>query len=269
MNEWNLGGLRNEKAPPATLTDPGEAADLVRHLVATELNETALGSDDVDLLLLKDSPSCPVMQAQWAVLEEMLATGKTRAIGTYNYCESALRCILANATVQPALNYIMRHVGMGPDAMGLLALNDELGIKTATYGALGEPSALTELLADPTLRRIAVAHGRSVAAVALRWNLQAGYAVSNRPTADYNNVVNSASCTDNCSAAIGDMVSEFEWSLSAADVRELDALTFSTWPQPPAYYASAGCLGPNGTFSVIAKPNASACAMRPSISSWC
>jgi diketogulonate reductase-like aldo/keto reductase len=70
--------------PPANLTNASAAADLVRQSVATELSYSALGTDFVDVLLLKDSPSCAVMQAQWKVVEEMLDTGRARAIGTYN-----------------------------------------------------------------------------------------------------------------------------------------------------------------------------------------
>merc|ERR1719491_2429193 len=169
--------------PPADMIDPQQAADLVRHTVQTEF--PLLGVDAADVLLLKDSASCPVMQAQWAVLEELLVAGKTRALGTYNYCQFSLECLLATAKTPPALNYIMRHVGMGPDATGLAHYGEARGIRTVLYGTLGEPVALEELLRNPVLHSIAKAHKRSVEEVALRWNIQSGYAISNRPTADY------------------------------------------------------------------------------------
>jgi len=262
--------------PPPNLTDASAAAELVRQSVATELNMSALGSDYVDLLLLKDSPSCDVMRAQWAVVEELLAQGKTRAVGVYNFCEFSLRCILATATVKPALNFLMRHVGMGPDPTGIIAFSAAHGIRTTAYGMLGEPTALVELLKDPTLLAIAAAHGKSPAAVALRWNLQAGFATSNRPTANYNNVASQASCTDNCSVALGEMAAEFSWALSAAEMLSLDGVRFTEPPQAPTYYASSGCLGHSGTFANVSKPNASACvrnastpATGPQISDWC
>ena len=64
----------------------------------------ALGVDSVDLLLLRDSPSCETIQGQWAALEAALAAGQAAAIGTINFCEGALRCLLEKAEVKPAVN---------------------------------------------------------------------------------------------------------------------------------------------------------------------
>jgi predicted aldo/keto reductase-like oxidoreductase len=75
--------------PPADMTDPAEAAALVRTTLDAEY--AALGADMIDILLLKDSASCPVMQAQWAALEEYLDSGRTRALGVYNFCEFSVR----------------------------------------------------------------------------------------------------------------------------------------------------------------------------------
>ena len=72
-----------------------------------------LGIDRVDMLMLRDSPDPAVIQAQWAVLEEALAAGRTRSVGVINYCEGALAAVLETAKVKPALNYYMLHVGMG------------------------------------------------------------------------------------------------------------------------------------------------------------
>ena len=60
----------------------------------------------VDMLMLRDSPDCQVMQAQWAAMEAAKAARLTRSIGLVNYCESSLRCILEKATVKPAVNYV-------------------------------------------------------------------------------------------------------------------------------------------------------------------
>ena len=91
------------KAPPGTSAK--DAAELARSQIEADLKE--LGVDSVDMLMLRDSPDCEVIQAQWAVLEEALASGKTRSLGVINFCESALTCVLQNAKVKPALNYIM------------------------------------------------------------------------------------------------------------------------------------------------------------------
>jgi diketogulonate reductase-like aldo/keto reductase len=91
------------KAPPGT--SPEEAAERTRAQIEDDLH--ALGLNQVDMLMLRDSPDCNVIQSQWAVLEEALAQGKTRSVGVINFCEQALTCVLATAKVKPALNYYM------------------------------------------------------------------------------------------------------------------------------------------------------------------
>lgn len=91
------------KAPPGT--SPTDAAEKARAQIEDDLRILGVGS--VDMLMLRDSPDCEVIQAQWAVLEEALAAGKTRSLGVINFCESALTCVLQTAKVKPALNYYM------------------------------------------------------------------------------------------------------------------------------------------------------------------
>jgi len=246
--------------PPADMTDPAEAAELARSTLTEELSE--VGS--VDVLLLKDSATCAVMQAQWAVLEDWLEQGRAKALGTYNYCPSALDCLLASAKTPPALNFLMRHPGMGPDALGHIAYSESNGVLAVTYGTLGEPIALPQLVNSQTLQRIGTSHGRTPEAVALRWNVQAGYAVTSRPTADYN--LTSSACTRHCQAALSAMSDVYDWQLTPSEVAEIDAMAFSTPPQPPTYYASAGCP----TFDKdTAGKLPSACLNGTTTSNWC
>lgn len=86
--------------PPGT--SPGDAADITRKQID---DLQLLGMKSVDMLMLRDSPDCAVIQAQWAVLEEALASGKTRSLGVINFCGKALTCVLETAKVKPALNY--------------------------------------------------------------------------------------------------------------------------------------------------------------------
>eukprot|EP00966_Prymnesium_polylepis_P134493 3108421-Prymnesium_polylepis.1 len=248
------------------MTDPDAAAALVNATVSTILSD--LGVERLDMLTIKDSASCPVMQAQWAAAEGLLVRGLTRALGLYNYCEFGVSCILATAKTRPAVNIVLRHVGMGADAAGLAAFNAKHGIRTAAYGSLGEPVALSELLSDPTLVSIAAAHHRSVEEVALKWNMQAGFAVTNRPTADYapSNKPFGSACTAHCSAAIGAMAQAHDWELTSEEVSRLDALNFTSWSQSPTYYSSTGCAN---SFAAVDHPTASVCATRKDASGWC
>jgi len=116
--------------------------------------------------------------------------------------------------------------------------------------------------------KIAAAHGRTAEEVALRWNLQAGYAITNRPTDDYapdNAKLKGMGqfCTNDCETAIVAMAQAYDWSLTEAEVAELDALSFTTYSQSPTYYSSAGCPESFGTtFGVPhGHPTGSACSV--------
>ena len=210
-----------------------------------------------------------VLQAQWAVFESLLAEGSVRAIGTYNYCQFSLACLLETAVTPPAFNYIMRHLGMGGDATGLIQYGESHGIRTVAYGTLGEPVALAELLTNPTLMEIATQYDRSVEEVALRWNLQAGFAVSARPSADYApaNAPDGMICPGpegDCSAALKGMQEASTWELTRVDMARLDGLRFDKWSQSPTYYSSAGC---EASFETVEHPVVSSCGVVEA--KWC
>ena len=137
------------------------------------------------MLMLRDSPNSKVIQAQWKVLEEVLAEGKTRSIGVINYCAFSLKSVLETAKITPAVNYIMVHVGMGKNVHGLRSLGEKSGIKTFGYGQMGELPSINNAIANsPVLKKIANAHGRSVDEVALKWVIQNGMAASIRPSSN-------------------------------------------------------------------------------------
>merc|ERR1712194_812330 len=124
-------------------------------------------------------------------------------------------------------------------------------------------------MGDPTLTEIATHHGRSVEEVALRWNLQAGYAISNRPSADYapSNAPDGMVCPDlegECSAALKGMATAFTWELTRAEIATLDELRFEQWSQSPSYYSSAGCAN---SFGAVEFPTNSSCGVVEA--KWC
>jgi diketogulonate reductase-like aldo/keto reductase len=99
----------------------------------------------VDLLLIHFPPllgcipaNCKHMQEQWHALEQLLDTGKVRAIGVSNYCKKCLQCIMETATVMPMVNQVQYHVGMGPDfGSGLLQFCAQNDIAAFAYSPLG------------------------------------------------------------------------------------------------------------------------------------
>lgn len=223
------------KAPPGT--SPSEAAERTRNQIDEDL--AALGVSSVDMLMLRDSPDCEVIQAQWAVLEEALAQNRCRSIGVINFCEKALTCVLQTAKVKPALNYYMLHVGMGTDPRSLRSFGESRGIRTFAYGAAGEPGPNEQLLSSPVLKRIGDAHGKKPEEVALRWVTQNGCAVSVRPTLDFG--LGTGMCTEEnkCKEGFKARASTFGWSLTKGEMEELNALTSPN--DNPTLFSSAGC----------------------------
>ena len=87
-------------------------------------NLAILGTDYVDMLMLRDSTEPAVMQAMWAEMEKAKADGRARSLGVINYCEGALQCLFSTAKELPAINYFQVHAGMGPDSGGLRAFGE-------------------------------------------------------------------------------------------------------------------------------------------------
>ena len=218
---------------------PEQAAEATRRQIDEDLG--VLGVDSVDMLMLRDSLSCDVTAAQWAVLEKAKAAGRARSLGVINFCEGSLKCLLRTANEKPSVNYYQQHVGMGPDPKGLRSFGESKGIRTFAYGALGEPGPSDELLASPVLKRIGAAHGGKLPEeVALRWALQGGAAVSIRPTADFG--LGRSACSE-ASAACADGLARRAaargWALTRAEMEELDALTSPD--SNPTLFSTTGC----------------------------
>ena len=222
---------------------PSAAAESVQKQLDDDL--AALGVEYVDMLMLRESPDCAVMQAMWAEMEKAKAEGRTRSLGVVNYCEGALRCLLSTAKEMPSVNYFQLHVGMGPDSGGLRAFGEARGIRTFAYGHLGERALpqddTDELLASPTLQRIGAAHGgRTAEDVALRWVLQSGAAASVRPTADFGLGRSACDVTSNaCADGLLGAARAFSWKLTAAEMKEVDAMTSPKGY--PTLFSSPGC----------------------------
>ena len=130
------------------------------------------------------------------------------------------------------------HVGMGLDPRGLRSFGESRGIRTFAYGAVGEPGPLEELLTSPVLMRIAEAHNVTPEGVALRWVLQAGAAVSVRPTTEFG-LGTSACPPRRCKKSIQGRASSFRWQLADSEMAELSAMTSPN--DNPTLFSSTGC----------------------------
>ena len=166
-DERELLFLNTKIRKPQLDISPQDAAALARDQITKDLR--ILNVDNVDMLMLRDSPNSKVIQAQWRVLEECLAEGKTRSIGVINYCPFSLKSVLETANITPAVNYIMVHVGMGKDVHGLRTLGEKSNVKTFSYGQMGEiPSINNAIVNSPVLKEIGDKYGKSGDEVALK-----------------------------------------------------------------------------------------------------
>ena len=224
------------KAPPGT--SPSLAAALASKQIDDDLE--VLGVSSVDMLMLRDSPDADVIQAQWRVVEEALKKGKTRSVGVINFCQSAIDAVMTNASVPPALNYYMLHVGMGSRAKDLRKYCDDRGIRTFAYGAVGEPGPSSALLSSPALNSVASSYGKTPSQVALRWVTQSGAAVSVRPTLNFG--LGRSACssqTEECLAEVALRAENYSWKLSKDDMSTLDNI--SDFDDNPTLFSSKGC----------------------------
>ena len=133
----------------------------------------------LDVVLVHWPPkTCKASQEAWRAMEAFYAAGKARAIGVSNYAPSDLDCLLRTATVVPALNQVLYHVGMGTDLDGLLSYQASRNITVQAFSPLGGGSTgkprTNELISGSLVTSIGLKHGKSGAQVSVRWLVQKG-----------------------------------------------------------------------------------------------
>jgi 2,5-diketo-D-gluconate reductase A len=143
--------------------DPDDA------LLAFEETLADLDVDYLDLFLMHwPLPAVGDYVETWKAMEQMLDTGRVRAIGTSNFQPHHLRRVTDETTVVPTVNQIEIHPYFTQDEVR--AVDAQLGIATEAWA----PLANGMMLDDPTITRIARRLGRSPAQVTLRWHIERG-----------------------------------------------------------------------------------------------
>lgn len=137
-----------------------------------------LGVEQLDLLLLHQplTNRFDLTLGAYKALEKLLADGRVRAIGVSNFMPDALRRLLAETSVLPAVNQIELHPYF--QQKELQRLHSEHGILTQAWSPIGGITSYRggekSTFDDPTLQQIAHEYGKSPAQVMLRWHLQEG-----------------------------------------------------------------------------------------------
>jgi len=129
----------------------------------------ALGFDYLDLFLIHwPLPAVGDFVETWKAMEEMLASGRVRAIGVSNFQEHHLQRLFDETDTVPAVNQIEIHPYLTQDV--LRGVNTRHGIATEAWS----PIAQGKVLHEKVLGDIGERHGKTPAQVTLRWHIQRG-----------------------------------------------------------------------------------------------
>lgn len=138
-----------------------------------------LGIDQIDLLILHQAlPGEFTLTIEaYRALERLLADGKVKSIGVSNFMPDHLAQLLDATSVVPAVNQIEVHPYFRQSA--LLEVDAQHGILSQAWSPIGgitfyRDGSHGSTLEDPTIQKIAAAHGKSAAQVMLRWHIQEG-----------------------------------------------------------------------------------------------
>lgn len=136
-------------------------------LAAYDESLRKLGLEYLDLYLIH-WPVPGKYKEAWRALETLYNKGRVKAIGVSNFQIHHLEDLLADAEIKPVINQIEFHPYLTQKA--LLEYASSHGIQLEAWSPLMQG----QLLDHPVLKEIAERHGRSVAQVILRWDLQHG-----------------------------------------------------------------------------------------------
>ena len=159
----------------------------------------------IDLMLLHH-PGMDDVKA-YKAMEKYVAAGRIRSIGVSCYYVEEIDKFLPQVTIKPVL--VQNEVHPYYQDTEVVDYLHRLGIVVEAWYPLGGRGHQKELLSDPVLSRIAAEHGKSVAQVILRWNLQRGVAV-----------IPGSSNPDH----IKENISIFDFSLSEDEMARISAL---------------------------------------------
>ncbi|EMR72653.1 putative aldehyde reductase 1 protein [Eutypa lata UCREL1] len=177
-NETELGqAIKKAGVPRASLFVTTKLKNVHGQDVPTAFAKSLqkLGLDYVDLYLVHSpfmASSPEQLQAIWAEMEEIKASGRARSVGVSNFLQQDLETILETATIPPAVNQIEYHPYLQHE--NLVDFCRSKHIAVAAYAPLtavtkGKPGPV-----DPLYAELARKYGVSEGDVALRWVVDQG-----------------------------------------------------------------------------------------------
>ncbi|PLR67600.1 aldo/keto reductase [Bacillus sp. UMB0893] len=126
---------------------------------------TKLGLEYLDLYLVH-WPVKGKYKETWKALETLYKEGKVKAIGVSNFQIHHLEDVIADAEIVPMVNQVEYHPRLTQKELQAFCKQHNIQLEAWS------PLMQGKLLDDKTLSEIAEKHGKSVAQVILRWDLQ-------------------------------------------------------------------------------------------------
>jgi diketogulonate reductase-like aldo/keto reductase len=148
------------------------------YVQAFEESLTRLGLDYIDLYLIHAPPQHKYRKIAWKTMEDLLITGKSRAIGVSNYGISHLEELFDYADIYPSVNQIELSPYLQRKDLVQFCKNNDIALTAYS------PITRGLKLKDPKLREMASKYGKTPAQLLIRWSLQNDFIVipkSSRP----------------------------------------------------------------------------------------
>ncbi|AZV63127.1 aldo/keto reductase [Peribacillus frigoritolerans] len=171
-------------------------------IAAYEKSLQKLGLEYLDLYLIHWPVEGKYKEA-WRALETLYKEGKVKAIGVSNFQIHHLKDLMEDAEVKPMVNQVECHPRLTQKEVQ--AFCKEQGIQFEAWSPLMQG----ELLDNEVLQAIATKHGKSVAQVILRWDLQNGIVTIPKSTKEHRIVENST---------------VFDFELTEEEMNQIDGL---------------------------------------------
>ncbi|MFE4810189.1 aldo/keto reductase [Peribacillus simplex] len=171
-------------------------------IAAYEKSLKKLGLEYLDLYLIHWPVEGKYKEA-WRALETLYKEGKVKAIGVSNFQIHHLKHLMEDAEVKPMVNQVECHPRLTQKEVQ--AFCKEQGIQLEAWSPLMQG----ELLDNDVLQAIATKHGKSVAQVILRWDIQNGIVTIPKSTKEHRIVENS---------------SIFDFELTEEEMNQIDGL---------------------------------------------
>lgn len=152
-------------------------------IAAYEESLRKLGLDYLDLYLIH-WPVAGKYKEAWRALETLYKEGRIRAIGVSNFQIHHLEDLMKDAEIKPMVNQVEYHPRL--TQQDLLAFCQQHTIQLEAWSPLMQG----QLLDNAELQEIADKHGKSVAQVILRWDLQNGVITIPKSTKEHRIIEN-------------------------------------------------------------------------------